>query len=253
MSLSSGFFSHRPSLTQICLFLFIGIVTLPILMGCGIAGRSQNVQGVSLYQQGQHHAAIQKFQQAINRRPNDADGYYNLAATYHQLGKRNADQSMLAQAENLYNQTLQYSPNHSDAYRGLAVLLVETKRPDSAFRLIEGWTTRQPHVADARVELARIHEEFGDKKMAIRHLEEALTVDSNSSRAWASLAKLREESGDFAQALANYQRSHSINALQPQVTARIAALQNTIGPGTPVAPVAGARVAGQPNWVPRQY
>ena len=234
-----------------------GLAVLSLLVGffasgCGVAGRNYNMQGVRLYQQGQHHAAVQKFQQAINRRPNEADGYYNLAATYHQLGARNTDQSYLKQSETLYNQALQYDPNHTGAYRGLTVLLVETGRRDSALRLLEGWSDRQPHVADAKVELARLHEEFGEKEKAKRYLEDALVSDTNNARAWAALAKLREETGDYAQSLANYQRSYQINSLQPQVAARIASLQNLMGVTAAPAPVAGTRVATQP-WVPRTY
>lgn len=230
---------------------------LPVLgailcCGCGVAGRNHNAQGVQLYQQGQHHAAIQKFEQAVNRRPNEADGYYNLASSYYQLGKRNADQSYLSQAEGVYNQALHFDPSHEDAHRGLAVLLVETGRPESAFQLLQGWTARQPQLASAKVELARLYEEFGDKETAKRYLEDALASDTNSSRAWAALAKLREETGDYAQALANYQRSIQINSLQPQVAERIASLQNLMGTTTTAAPVAGTRVATQP-WVPRSY
>jgi len=220
--------------------------------GCGVAGRSHNVQGVRMYQEGQHHAAIQKFEQAINRRPDESDAYYNLAATYYQLGKRNQDQSYLSQSESLYNQALQYDPNHADAYRGLAVLLVESGRPESAFQLLQGWTVRQPHVANAKVELARLYEEFGDKETAKRYLEDALASDTSSARAWAALAKLREEVGDYGQALANYQRSYQINSLQPQVAERIASLQKLTGVSAASVPVAGTRVASQP-WVPRSY
>ncbi|MCH2128606.1 MAG: tetratricopeptide repeat protein [Pirellulaceae bacterium] len=220
--------------------------------GCGVAGRGHNMQGVKLYQQGQHQAAIQKFEQAINRRPEDADGYYNLASTYYQLGKRNQDTSYLSQAEIAYNQALQYNHNHEDAYRGLAVLLVETGRPESAFKLLKGWEKRQPKLADAKVEVARLYDEFGDKETAVRYLEEALSVDTNSARAWTALAKLREETGDYAQALANYQRSFELNSLQPHVGERVASLQNMIGVTTAPNSTATTRVASRP-WVPRSY
>ena len=197
---------------------------------------------------------LQKFQQAITTNPNNADGYYNLAATYHQLGKMNNDQSLLVQAENLYNQGLQYDPNHPETYRGLSVLLVETKRPESAFRLLEGWTSRQPQVANAKVELARLHEEFGDKEAAKRQLEAALAKDTTSARAWAALARLREEAGDHGQALANYQRALQLNPSQPQISQRIATLQSSLGTSTPVAPIDSTRMAKQPKkQIPRSY
>jgi Tfp pilus assembly protein PilF len=230
------------------------LLSTMIALCSGCTGKGHNIQGVKLYQQGQHHAALQKFQQAITTNPNNADGYYNLAATYHQLGKMNNDQSLLVQAENLYNQGLQYDPNHPETYRGLSVLLVETKRPESAFRLLEGWTTRQPQVANAKVELARLHEEFGDKEAAKRQLEAALAKDTTSARAWAALARLREEAGDHGQALANYQRALQLNPSQPQISQRIATLQSSLGTSAPVAPINSTRMAKQPKkQSPRSY
>lgn len=230
------------------------LLSTMIALCSGCTGRGHNIQGVKLYQQGQHHAALQKFQQAITTNPNNADGYYNLAATYHQLGKMNNDQSLFTQAENLYNQALQYDPNHSETYRGLSVLLVETKRRESAFRLLEGWTNRQPQVANAKVELARLYEEFGDKEAAKRQLEAALARDTTSARAWAALAKLREDSGDHRQALANYQRALQLNPSQPQISQRIATLQSSLKTSAPVAPIDSTRMAKQPKkQIPRNY
>ena len=109
-------------------------------------------------------------------------------------------------------------------------------------------------LADARVELARLYEEFGDKETATRNLEEALAADTASARAWAALATIREDSGDYPQALANYQRSYDLNPIQPQIAERIAALQNVLGTSVPVvAPATGTRVVAHPNWVPRHY
>ncbi|MBI83151.1 MAG: hypothetical protein CMJ81_08150 [Planctomycetaceae bacterium] len=230
------------------------LLSTMIALCSGCTGRGHNIQGVKLYQQEQHHAALQKFQQAITTNPNNADGYYNLAATYHQLGKVKNDQSLFTQAENLYNQALQYDPNHSETYRGLSVLLVETKRRESAFRLLEGWSNRQPQVANAKVELARLYEEFGDKEAAKRQLEAALARDTTSARAWAALAKLREEAGDHGQALANYQRALQLNPSQPQISQRIAKLQSSLETSAPVAPIGSTRMATQPKkQIPRNY
>ena len=49
---------------------------------------------------------------------------------------------MLNQAEALYNQCLDHSPNHVECHRGLAVLLIDTGRPDRAFALMKNWRIR---------------------------------------------------------------------------------------------------------------
>lgn len=171
---------------------------------------------------------MQQFQDALVRNPRDPDAYYNLAASYHYLGKHRSDSTMLNQAENLYHQCLDLHPDHIPCHRALAVLLVETDRPQSAFTLLERWAARSPHVTDARVELARLHEEFGEQDMAQRYLADAIDVDPSNSRAWAAMAHLREEEGRYAQALTNYQQAYYLNNYQPGVPQRIAQLQQRI-------------------------
>ncbi len=56
--------------------------------GCtNFVANSRNADGVTLYQRGQYQQALQQFQEATYADPNNADGYYNLGATYHRLGR----------------------------------------------------------------------------------------------------------------------------------------------------------------------
>ncbi len=206
-----------------------------------MAATGQNLDGVSLYQQGQYPAALQRFQQAVASDPANADAYYNLAATVHRMGIQSGDRQSLNQAETLYNQCLDHDPNHVDCHRGLAVLLVETDRSDRAFTLLKNWAIRSPQSADARIELARLYQEFGERETAKLHLDEAIRIDHQNPRAWAGLGRLREESGDYLLALENYQRSLSLNTFQPGVAARVADLRRTTGGGPIVTPPGGTR------------
>ena len=190
-----------------------------------MSSTGQNINGVRYYQQGQYHSAIQHFQQALANNPGNADAYYNLGATYHHLGRQNSDRSLLTQAEGLYHQCLDLSPDNADCYRALAVLLVQSGREDSAFTLLQRWAMRSSATPDARIELARLYEEFGDRQTAKRYLAEALEIDPTRSRAWAALGRLRESDGQYAQALTNYQHAYNLNRFQPGVAHRIAALQ----------------------------
>lgn len=208
------------------------IVTLGVLAvsaaGCKVASDGQNLQGARLYQNGQYDVAMQKFQKAVATDPTNADGYYNMACTMHRMGTARNDQNLLNQAETLYNQCLDLDENHTDCHRALAVLLVETGRSDKAFNLMKNWAVRSPKSADARIELARLYEEFGDPEAAKTYLTEAVNLDQYSSRAWNALGRLREQSGEYSQALANYQRSYSLNQFQPEIMERMAALNRTI-------------------------
>ena len=147
------------------------------------------------------------FKQATYSNPKDADGYYNIAATYHRMGRQEHCESDLKQAEKFYNDCLDRNPNHTECYRGLAVLLAERGDKDAAFRLVQGWADREPKSADAKVELARLYDEFGNRQAAQDCLYEAIEAQPDNARALTALAKMRDDAGDKAQALANYQRS----------------------------------------------
>lgn len=204
-----------------------------------------NVDGVRNYQVGRYHEAIQDFQQALASDSYNPDTYYNLAALYYDLGKRNGDQALLQQAEGLYNQCLDLQPNHVECYRGLTALLVDTNRSDKAFTLLNGWVARQQQTASPRIELARLYEEFGDKDAAARHLTDALNLESRNSRAWTALARIREQQGQLAQALSNYQQAYSLNQSQPGVATRIASLQQRLA-ARPIGQ-SGTQIVNTPN------
>lgn len=221
---------HPPALPARQRFCWLVLlVCVMSLCGCKFAAQSKNTEGVRLYQAGQYMAALQKFQDARVTSPKDSDSYYNMAATYHQLAKQQGNQEYYQQAETLYNQCLDLSKDHVECHRALAVMLVETGRQDAAFRLLQNWTTNNPQSADARVELARLYQEFGDPQTAQVQLQSALQLDQNNARAWAALGSLREAEGNLAQAMDNYRRSLSLNGQQPAVASRVAALNQSVG------------------------
>jgi tetratricopeptide (TPR) repeat protein len=223
------------ALDHVARFALAGI--LFALTGCGgLVSQQQNVQGVSLFQQGKYPEALRQFQEATYSNPRDADGYYNIAATYHRLGRQTHSEADLKQAEKFYNDCLDRNPNHVDCHRGLAVLLTEQGQKDAAMRLMQNWVDREPTLAEAKVELARLHDEFGNRQLAKDCLIEALESQPDNARALTALGKIRDEAGDKAQALANYQRSLQRDNRQPQVAERILALQGGRAPtATPAA------------------
>ena len=217
------------------------------LTGCQNSGGSMNQQGVRLFQQGQSPAAIRKFQESIAANPGNFDAIYNLAASYHHYGRQSGDQRVLSQAESLYNQCLDVQPNHVACHRGLAVLLVDTDRSQRAFNLLRNWVDRVPNLSDARIELARLHDEFNEPESAQRYLTEAIDINPQDARAWTALAQIRESQGQLAQALNNYEQAYRLNQYQPGVTTKIASLQRNLA-GNP----RGSRLVQNDRWRQRR-
>jgi len=221
--------------------------------GCRLTD-GYNLQGVREYQSGNYLAATERFQAAARTDPRNSDAIYNLAAVYHHQGIATGNRDLLSQAEVLYNQAIDVDHEHTDAYRGLAVLLNETDRPDKSFKLLKNWVSMDPRGADARIELARLYEEFGDRSSAKVQLQEAVQLDQNNARAWRALGHLREAEKDYAQALANYQRSYQIHS-NPAVAQRIASLSRiSVGGYTaPLGTSSGTRTVqtNERGWTTR--
>lgn len=226
--------------------------------GCQYTAKGKNAQGVAMFQNGQYQQSAQLFQQAIQQSPNDADAYYNLAATYHQVGKLNKSAAELNQAEALYNKALDLNPKNQEAYRALAVLLVDQNRPDAAQRLLDGWFTSNPTDPAPKIELARLREEFGDKQGAKDYLQQALMLDPYEPRALAALGRIQESEGQTQLALNSYQRSLFRNSSQPELAARVASLrtsvnasmQNFANPNGGTLATGGTRTATTPPVTP---
>jgi len=235
-----------PSGRRVCLCLAAAALAgllLGMTAGCNnFTAAARNAEGVRLYQQARYQEALRHFHEAAYAEPNNPDGFYNIAATYHRLGVTENRPADIVQAEHYYNNCLDVwdrlnrdqpgmqQTGVADCYRGLAVLLTEQGRHDEAFDLLEGWIDREPSSPDAKIELARLYEEFNDRRAAKKHLIEALAVDSDNPRALAALGKIREQSGEYAQALENYQRSYARDQFQPQLATRIAALRSQLNP-----------------------
>ncbi|MFK7735509.1 MAG: tetratricopeptide repeat protein [Pirellulaceae bacterium] len=231
--------------------LLVAFCLLPA--GCRWNSTGQNTLGVRLFQQGQYSEALQHFQTALSTDPSNPDAYYNLASTYHRVGLVQKDQQLVQQSEALYNQCLDLAPNHTDCHRGLAVLLAESGRPDSAMRLLKNWATTMPQSSEPRVELGRLYQELGQPKVAEQYLDEALTVNPADYRAWTARGQMREATGDLNQALQNYQQSLAINGQQPNLYQRVASLNVRIAQNSLSGESNSGWMAQNPNNRLRRY
>jgi tetratricopeptide (TPR) repeat protein len=205
------------------------LLLVSLLSGCRWGAMGQNTVGVQLHQQGRYAEALQQFEAARVSDPANPDSFYNLASTYHKMGVSQRDPKLIEQAEALYNQCLDMSPNHADCYRGLSVLLVESNRSDKAFTLLKRWSTSNPQSSDAKIELAKLHQEFNQLPPAEQLLDEVLAKDPNNAVAWTARGRLRETTGDLAQARQNYLQSLSLNAVQPEAAQRLASVDMRLG------------------------
>lgn len=223
---------QRPTL------LLLAVLTVG---GCQRFTTSDSSEGVRLYQQGNYLGAVNSFQRALDRQPGNPDCFYNLGATYHQQAKLFGRQGDLETAEQYYHLCLARDPNHAACQRGLAVLLVETGRPDEATGQLAQWAAREPDNPEPRIELARLCQERGDSVGAGEQLDAALAVAPDHPRALVARGQLWEAAGDPRQAVASYARALEVDRNQPTVMAKVATLTS---PNTPTT------VAARPPLTP---
>ncbi|MEM7455518.1 MAG: tetratricopeptide repeat protein [Planctomycetota bacterium] len=208
---------------------------IAVISGCNLRSNSLNENGVRAFQNGNVSMAINEFQKAMIENPASADAYYNLGASYFALGRQNQNEQWLEQAEQLYRNAIQLDDQHIDAHRGLAALLVETEREEFAFDLLQTWQARHPESTAPLIELARLHQEYGDNRRATDLLADALKLDGNDPRALKAMGHIREVQGEYQLALENYNRALQIDPRLTDTADRISALQSRIAQNVPTA------------------
>ena len=243
----------RISIAKYLMLALIGLTVFSI--GCNATTQRQNMLGKAAFDRGDKSQAINSFQQALSRDPKNADAYYNLAATYYQLGVEKQNKQFVDQAEQLYRQAISYDDKHIDAHRGLAAMLIETGREKYAFDLLDGWRQRYPQSAEPLVEIARLYQEYGDNRRATDLLADALRNDSRNPRALKAMGYVREVQGENQLALENYVRALQVNGNDQDTAARVAYLQSRIAAagqaGAAATPATPARYGAAAPYLTR--
>ena len=128
-----------------------------------------------------------QFQAATYADPGNADGYYNLGIPTigwgpRRLPYREKRLSGPKPRKTIVSVSIR-TPTTATAIAVLAVLLIEENRANEAFASIQTWAAQSPSLADPRMELARLYEEFGNKEAAANTLAEAVRLNPGRSAA----------------------------------------------------------------------
>lgn len=212
--------------------LLLIVIAFCCLNGCNFNAQQRNITGRQAFETGQYNSAINEFQKALQANPRNPDAYYNLGATYYQMGKQLKNPQYISQAEQLFRQSISLDDKHVDAHRYLAALLIESGQEKFAFDLLNTWRSRYPNSADPSIELARLHKEFGDTRRATDYLADAIRVDPRNVRALKAMGFIREQQGELQMALENYYRVLSIDSRQTDVAQAVNRLQTQIAQQT---------------------
>ena len=157
-------------------------------------------EGLKLSARGQHARAIEQFEQALARAPDDTRVLFALGNTARDL-------SMEGAAEQFYLQVLNHEPDRLEALINLANLLRKRGMFEAARALLAPALGRNPGSAELWLTLGSIYRETGERIEAMAHYRQALAFRPDYGPALGNLADLLADDGDIQEALTLYDRA----------------------------------------------
>jgi tetratricopeptide (TPR) repeat protein len=154
----------------------------------------------------------------FSQKSNTTEGIVKQAAQLHSAGR-------LAEAEPLYRQVLNRSPDNFDALHLYGVLLSQTRRVDEAERFLRRAVYIRPNVAAAQSNLGNLLRERGRPEEALPHLRRAVEADPTLAAAHQNLGVVLNELGENEEAEQCFGRAI---ALQPNFPEALNSLGNAL-------------------------
>jgi predicted O-linked N-acetylglucosamine transferase (SPINDLY family) len=129
--------------------------------------------------------------------------FFNLALQHHQAGR-------LSEAEALYQQVLQASPNHPDALHNLGIIACQMGRYDVAVDYISQAIKAQPLRADFYNNLGETYRRRGQFDRALSNYRLALELSPGHEQALANIGDVLQQQGKLDEAVAQYREALAI-------------------------------------------
>ena len=119
--------------------------------------------GIDLEMIGDYDEAKTVYRKTIEQDPEHADACVNLGRLLHISGETE-------EALNLFNKALEINPRHSTAWFNLGVVQEGQDATEQAMVAYKQVLSLDESFPDAHYNLARLYEQSGDKRAAVRHL-----------------------------------------------------------------------------------
>ncbi len=157
-------------------------------------------QGLEFSNSNRHFEAIECFEKALARSPNDIRVLFALGNTASALG-------MAKPAEEFFRQVLTLEPHRVEAAVNLANLLRTQGQFDAAEALLAPALARAPLAPELWLTLGSVCREQGRNAQAARHFREALALKPDYPLALGNLADCLADDGEIKEALSLYDRA----------------------------------------------
>ena len=168
------------------------------------AAQRFNTDGLRKAQAGYDKEAIEDYNQAIEKNPNDATAYLNRGVARHRLGDASA-------AIRDYEQALKLDPNSAVLHSNLSYAYYERQNYDKALEAGNQAVALDGNFAQAHINLANARAKKGDNDGALQDYAQAIALRpqasilagayNNRGNVQFALNKTREAIGDYNQAI----------------------------------------------------
>lgn len=154
-------------------------------------------RGLKLAAQGRHVEAIEAFEQALARKPDDTRTLFALGNTARALGMAEA-------AEQFYNRVLAIEPGRLEALVNLANLMRADGRFAAAEALLAPALAADPQAPELWLTLGSVYRETGETARARDHYRQAIVLKPDYAAALVNLADILADDGEKDEALVLY-------------------------------------------------
>ena len=210
------------------LVLFVSLVSLTIVSGCGPTYKELRIEGQNQFAQDRFGTARHLFEEAHLKYPEDPENLHDIAAccmmqaTEH-LNSRNhaAAQRDLDRAIDFYNRAINAHPGFKPALMGKNRAQELKGQSDEALRTATWAAKYVGPSADQYVFLASEHEQRGDLDTALLHYRQGLAMEPNNANVHKGIGMLHQKAGRHDLAVKSLHRSLELNPSQQDVVAML--------------------------------
>lgn len=189
--------------------------------------------------------AIEQLEQAVQRKPDAVDAYFQLGMSYHdlslydqantafqkaqqisprdsavylQLGRVAMDQGYNLEAEAYFLDGLKINPNHTLILATLGRLYIKMNQTQSAIGVLRQATQLEPGLWEGWYELGRAHMKARQWKLALSALEQARQANPDSDEIYSAMATCYVKTSKKAEARQMVRQSLMINPANQEAT-----------------------------------
>ncbi len=148
--------------------------------------------------------ALENYNQAIQRNPNDAQAHNNRGSVY-------SEQENYAAALADFNQAIKLNPNYVNAYSNRGVVYGKQGNYAAALADLNQAIKLNPNYANAYYNRGNVYYKQGNYDAALADYNQAIQSNPNDAQAYNNRGGVYSEQGDYNAALVDYNQAIELN------------------------------------------